>query len=75
MKTGLLVTGAVIGLLAALVLPAQARAFTRARQWIANARAWHQARLEIQLLTMDFPELDPVLAPVVEVLNGSGGEK
>lgn len=75
MKVELLVTWAVIGLLAALVLPSQARAFTRARQRIDDARAWHQARLEIQLLTMDFPELDPVLAPVVEVLNGNGGEK
>jgi len=58
-----------------MVLASQSRAFSRARHRIAAAQAWHQTRLEVQFLTLDFPELDPVLAPVVEVLNGNGVEK
>ena len=72
MKLELLLTVAVIGLLASMVLASQSRAFSRACHRIASAQAWHQTRLEVQFLTMDFPELDPVLAPVVEVLHGNG---
>lgn len=66
-----LVTLALIALIAALVLPAQGRAFARARHRIAAAQAWHQARLEIQMLAMDDPEIAKAVEPALTFLNST----
>lgn len=63
---------AVVAILAAQVLPACGRAGARGRARLEAARAWHQARLELQLITMDFPEAEAPLGQAMEILNGNG---
>lgn len=59
----------ILGVLFALALPACGRAYARARASLDASRAWHQARLELQIMTMDFPEADPLVGPALDYLN------
>ena len=59
----------ILGVLVALVLPAYGRAYGHARARLVASRDLSQARLELQLLTMDFPEIEAQLAPALDYLN------
>lgn len=59
----------ILGVLFALMLPAVGRTYAHARARLDASRAWHQARLELQIITMDFPEAESQLAPALDYLN------
>lgn len=64
--TGLLAAAAVVALLVAVAAPAQGRALARARARVTSVRDWHQARLELQMVAMDFPEAAQAVEPAWE---------
>ncbi|MFO1461282.1 MAG: hypothetical protein U1G08_18000 [Verrucomicrobiota bacterium] len=59
----------ILGVVAGLLLPTYGRAYAHARARLAASRDLSQARLELQLLTMDFPEIEAQLAPALDYLN------
>lgn len=66
---------AVVGVLAALVAPAQIQALARARARVASVRDWHQARLELQMVAMDFPEAAQAVEPAWEWMMSNEREE
>ena len=59
----------ILGVLVALALPAYGRAYVHARARLAASRDLSQARLELQLFTMDFPEAEAAVGPALDYLN------
>ena len=67
-----LVIAAMIAVLAALVAAVEIRALARCRSRIEAAAAWGRARIELQMLTMDVPEVDGAAAVALQTLNENG---
>ena len=69
MKTELLLTCALIGILTALSATGIAHAVARGRNQIRLVKDWSEVRLDVQLQSMDYPESDDVWEPVLEHMN------
>lgn len=73
--TSKLVALGVAGILAAMVIPAQVRAFNSARRHLGAAWLWSNARIETQLRSMDRDEWEPLYDRTLENLLSDNGEE
>ena len=72
--TSKLVALGVSGILAAMVIPAQVRAFNSARRHLGAAWLWSNARIETQLRSMDRDEWETRYDATLESLLSDNGE-
>lgn len=63
-----------VAALASWVASAQIRALARARVRVAQIADWHEARLTLQLVTMDFPEAAAAVEPALAHMNQNSPE-
>lgn len=64
----------VVAVLAALVAGASTRALARTRARVTQIADWHEARLTLQLVTMDFPEAAAAVEPALAHMNQNSPE-
>ena len=73
--TSKLVAIGIVGILLALLIPAELRAFNSARRHLGAAWLWGNARIEIQLRSMDGDEWAPLYDRTLETLLSDNGEE